>query len=330
MVGPFIPFNQIANSALAFTPILALRNQDAWEPNSYQKMFASRHLDQRSRISFHYPGANADGDETIVFLPFYENPTITETQAANYGEYNIIGRGSSLYSYLGSGSRKLKVSMYFTLPHLAMHEMGIDRFMRVFKGAGKESEKGLFTYKTQPNNKAGKGDVNNSLALSVEKEYYSLIGAANDNVLPGNLKDAGSQTQDILQGTEPNEMTKIIDTLLFFISLLRTSVVNKASNPMYGPPLLRLSFGTLYQSVPCIAKSYNLSWEEDAGYHLESLTPRRLKVDITMEEIRVGDFGNYEPAKYQVRDNLTGWESAIDSPHTTDPLPQAGYWGGSK
>jgi len=99
---------------------------------------------------------------------------------------------------------------------------------------------------------------------------------------------------------------------------------------MYGPPLLRLSFGTLYQSVPCIAKSYNLSWEEDAGYHLESLTPRRLKVDITMEEVRVGDFGNYQPAKYQVRDNLTGWESAINSPHTTDPLPQAGYWGGSK
>ena len=201
--------------------------------------------------------------------------------------------------------------MFFTLPHLAMHEMGIARFMRIFQGAGVESEQSLFTQSTDTTNTAGPSDVGNSLSLAVEKAYWALVGANDGAVFEGqNLSDVQGRTQEILQAQSPNEMGKIIDTLLFFISLLRTSVVNNANNPMYGPPLLRLSFGTLYQEVPCICKSYNLSWEEESGYHLETLTPRRLKVDLTMEEIRVGDFGHYEPAKYQVRDNLTGWESS--------------------
>ena len=315
-IGPFIPSEQAINSGINQ---MRAEHKSAY---SYQSIFGNRFLDQRSRISFHYPKAGKGGDDTIVFLPFYENPTIVETQAANYGTYNIIGRGSSLFSYLGSGSRKIKVSMYFTLPHLAMHEMGISRFMRVFYGASKEQEKDLFLFKGKSNT-ANKGDIHNSLALAVEKEYWTLQQASNDNVLPTNLKDAGADTQEILAGAEPTEMIKIIDTLLFFISLLRTSVVNNAENPLLGPPLLRLSFGTLYQAVPCICKSYKLAWEEDAGYHMETLTPRRLKVDITLEEVRVGDFGRYIPGRFQVRDNLAGWEATLKN-STTDPLPQFG------
>jgi hypothetical protein len=328
MIGPILPPEAPWNGG---TPLGSNQILNPIEANTYYKMFRSRYLDQRSRISFHYPGANADGEETIVFLPFYENPVITETQTAKYGEYNLVGRSSSLYSYLGAGSRKIKVTMHFTLPHLAFHEMGIDRFMRVFKGKGKESEQALFTQQSDPTNNPGIGDANNSLSLAVEKSYWSLLHGDINNILEDDkLQDAGANTEAILQATNPNEKGKVIDTLLFFIALLRTSVVNNANNPMFGPPLLRLSFGTLYQSVPCICKSYNIAWEEDSGYHLETLTPRRLKVDLTLDEIRVGDFGHYEPAKYQVRDNLTGWESAINSPYTTDPLPQAGYWAGSK
>ncbi len=324
-VGPMLPENENIGFVSEGPGLVSDHGAD-----SYYKMFRNRYMDQRSRISFHYPGANATGEETIVFLPFYENPKITETQAANYGEYNLIGRGSSLYSYLGSSSRKIKVSMFFTLPHLAMHEMGIGRFMRIFQGTSTESQQELFLNANSTTDSGGAGESGNSLSLAVEKAYWALVGQDVDNIFEGNMKDVQGQTQAILQQTAPTEMNKIIDTLLFFISLLRTSVVNNANNPMYGPPLLRLSFGTLYQSVPCICKSYNLAWEEEGGYHLETLTPRRLKVDLTLEEIRVGDFGHYEPAKYLVRDNLTGWESAINSPYSTDPLPQAGYWAGSQ
>jgi hypothetical protein len=125
------------------------------------------------------------------------------------------------------------------------------------------------------------------------------------------------------------EMHNAIDTLLFFIAVLRTSVTNNAEDPMLGPPILRLSFGTMYQSVPCICKNYALSWEEESGYHLETLTPRRLKINLNLEEIRVGDFKEYRAARFEKRDNLAGWESAVNSPYTTDPLPVEGYWKGT-
>ena len=92
--------------------------------------------------------------------------------------------------------------------------------------------------------------------------------------------------------------------------------------------MVRIDFGTLYQSVPCICKSYNLSWEENAGYDLATTTPRRVKISMSLEEVRLGDFSNYEPAVMTERDNLTGWESAIGSPHTIGPLPAGGYWKG--
>ena len=112
---------------------------------------------------------------------------------------------------------------------------------------------------------------------------------------------------------------EVIDTLLFFIALLRTSVANNVVNPLLGPPLIRLNFGTMYRSVPCICKSYNLGWEEMAGYDLGTLTPRRLTVDLSLEEVRIGDFEKFEVSHIIKRDNVAGWESAIASPYTTDP-----------
>ena len=112
--------------------------------SDYYNIFHSRQFPERNRIIFQYPPTK-DGEDIIVFLPFYENPKITETQSANYAEYNPIGRAGTLYAYTGASSRKFKVKMYLTVPHMAMHEMGIDRFMRVFKGSSNKSEKLLFT-----------------------------------------------------------------------------------------------------------------------------------------------------------------------------------------
>ena len=55
------------------------------------------------------------------------------------------------------------------------------------------------------------------------------------------------------------------------------------------------------------------------GYHLETLTPRQITIDLDLAECRVGDFGKYEPATVVQRDNLAGWESVINNPLTIDP-----------
>jgi len=295
---------------LAATQLLAESDK------SYNQMFRERLLDQRSRLEFHYPGET----DMIIFIPFYENPKISESQAANYAEYNPVGRAGSLYAYTGAKSRKIKVKMTFTLPHLAMHDMGIDRFMRVFAGASKDSQKLLFTQFAKYTNEPLPGDPNKSLALAVHKEYLNLRAQNGFSI----SEKSNLTTDQVLNNLKPTEQTKVIDTLLFFVALLRTSVANKATNPMEGPPLIRISFGTLYQSVPCICRNYDLSWEEESGYDLNTLTPRRLVVNLQLDEVRVGDFAKYEPAVYAKRDNLAGWEAAVGQIHTTDPLPLGG------
>ena len=304
---------------------------------SYGELFNSRLFAERNRIIFEY-APNADGEDMLVFLPFYENAKITETQTANYAEYNPIGRAGSLYAYTGSSSRKIKVKMSFTLPHLAFHPMGVDRFLRIFKGSSSNSEKLLFTAKSKYSPEAKPGDPDRSLTVAVEKMYNLLV----DQELGGMsstqqqmeamnvaLNVAGlGDLKAAMQGLQYSERHRIIDTLLFFVALLRTSVVNNAVNPLQGPPLLRLDYGTLYQAVPCLCKSYSLNWDESAGYDVATTTPRKIEISLSLEEVRVGDFSKYQPATMLKRDNLTGWESAVGSPHTIDPLPAAGFWGG--
>jgi hypothetical protein len=305
-------------------------------PQTYQTMFQNRYLSQRARLEFHYPFAGENGEDIIAFLPFYENPEITESQTANYAEYNPVGRSSSMFAYTGSKSRKFKVKITFTLPHLAMHDMGISRFMRVYSGDSKKAKKSLFV--GDPSERGGV-DVPLSLTSEVSKAYWELYNRpeVNKNLaasleamqpvpalpfgqIPTNITLESLAVLDDNIQIPTGERDKIIDTMLFFIALLRTSVVNNAEDSIQGPPLIRLNFGTLYQSVPCICKNYNLKWEEKAGYHVESLTPRQLVVDLTLNEVRIGNFGKYMQANFANRDNLAGWESVIDHPFTTNPM----------
>jgi len=283
----------------------------------------TRLLPERAKLEFHYP----DGD-TVLYVPFYENPKITEAMTANYVEYNPLARAGSLYVYTGAKSRKIKLKLFYTLPHLMEFGMGIGKFKRVFLGGSKREKKLLFSqfsnYQTQPATLGG-----TSIARELQREYYAYRleqGTPEDLGLDGAeaamIREQGpaSESQALLRTLPPTQQNSAIDTLLFFISLFRSSVVNNAEDPMQGPPLIRLNFGTLYQSVPCIAKSYNIAWEEDAKYELETLTPRRIEVNLELHEVRVGDFGEYLPATMAKRDNLTGWESVISDPYTMDPM----------
>lgn len=288
----------------------------------YQQIFANRFFSERNKLIFEYP--SEDGDVTTVFLPFYENPNISESQSANYAEYNPIGRAGTLYAYTGAGSRKFKVSFNMTVPHLAYHPMGVSRFLRVYQGTSKESQKLLFTKDAQFSSKQKPGDPNKSLSLAVEKAFTQLQIDNADFATPFGV-DLDAAFINSLPLTERHD---VLDTLLFFIAVIRTSVTNKVTNPLLGPPLVRIDFGTLYQQVPCICKSFNIGYNEDAGYDLETTTPRMITISLNLEEVRIGDFDQYDPAVYTKRDNLTGWESAIASPHTTDPLPANGYWKG--
>ena len=298
----------------------------------------TRLLEQRTRLEFHYPK-----EDVIVFLPFYENPTISESKTANLVEYNPLGRSGSLFAYTGAKARKIKLSMYYTLPHLMNFNMGVEKFRRLISADSKEAQKGLFT-----DWDAGTaGDIQSSMAYEMEKAYVRLrlenkgldsqeksansqaqgrgaLGSFDDleNLLdfPIESKPKPPSVDTLVAGLRPTEKHKAIDTLVFFTNVLRTSVDNAASNPLFGPPIIRVVYGSMYQSVPCVCKSYSMSYEDkETGYDLETLTPRRIKISLDLAEVRVGNFGKFSQGKVVERDNLAGWESVIDRPLTTDP-----------
>ena len=112
---------------------------------------------------------------------------------------------------------------------------------------------------------------------------------------------------------------KTIDVLVYWINLIRASVVNNSKNPIYGPPVLRLRHGIMFQDIPCICQSYSIDWDEKAGYDLYTLLPRRLNISLKLEELRTGDFGNFDHTKVISKDNLAGWEAVMTEPFSMEP-----------
>ena len=225
--------------------------------------------------------------------------------------------------------------------------MGIERFLRISFEDTQGDQRALFVAK---NSTYGLTEEKFSHAAEAKKEF-SLIMQEVNGIDPKRIEAQTGIPAESFMGPEPASYypslagqqfgdrllfeqldtktvdDKVIDTLLFFVALFRTATTNNVENPVRGPPILRLTFGTMYQSVPCICKSYNLSWEEEAGYDLHTLTPRRLAINLELEELRSGNFGTYSPNDFIARNNLTGWESAIAAPFTTDPTSRS-YGGG--
>ena len=115
------------------------------------------------------------------------------------------------------------------------------------------------------------------------------------------------------------EKIKVIDTIIYWVNIIRSSVTNNAQNPLYGPPMVRLRHGVMYQDVPCLCTGYNINIEEKMGYDLRTLMPRRLKISMTLEENRTGDFGKFDQNHPIKKDNLAGWEAVITGPQSMDP-----------
>jgi hypothetical protein len=115
---------------------------------------------------------------------------------------------------------------------------------------------------------------------------------------------------------------KVIDIIIYWINIIRSSVVNNAMDPTLGPPIVRVNHGVLYQDIPCICTSYNIQADPTAPIDIDTLLPHRVKVDMELEEIRTGNFGQFrdEETMPVSRDNLAGWEAVI-TVGSMDPGP---------
>lgn len=297
-----------------------------------------RKLEDRSKLVFEFP--KQGNGKYVVTLPFYENIKISERKKANYKKYNLLSRSSQLYTYLGADSRKFNLEFHMSFPHI-LEEYGsqvkqnflrytdseIDGLLRkAFTDAqfadeiirGSRGEMSLVAKASEARRKFEESLRENEFDNTLLEGALDFLGGPADLLARGGeaLGDGlrslfgfdGSQKQPSIA------KDNLIDVLLYWTAIIRSSVTNNSDNPVYGPPIVRINHGLLFRNIPCICTDYSLEPVEEAGYDLGTMMPRRIKYSMTLEEIRAGDFGTFNGYSSDpiVRDNLVGWEGVVE------------------
>jgi len=261
-------------------------------------------------------------------IPFFENPTIKESQTPRYANYAPIGRSSNLFGYLGADSRKFEITFNLTLPH--MTHLGYDSIhsfttaptadqmkKEILDGASKGAAGGGMSG-------AAFGAMAGAAKATMEAPLKKMVsdggGVAkelDDQYIETLLEDeAGlnkflSLRSPIYNPSSPGaaDRRRIINMVASIVASIRSTVINNTENTRFGPPMVRLDWGILYRDVPCVCKGYNIVAVEKGGFDKRTLLPRMLKVTMALEEAR--NLSNAESS--MSGDGLIGWEILLGS-----------------
>jgi len=101
------------------------------------------------------------------------------------------------------------------------------------------------------------------------------------------------------------------------INHIRASVVGSDGNPKYGPPIVELKWGSVYNEIPCIVKDYRIELTDRAGYNTKTLLPQQIQVNLTLEEINQAH-GSF-PGASKVTGNLPGYQTITNLGEIREP-----------
>ena len=113
-----------------------------------------------------------------------------------------------------------------------------------------------------------------------------------------------------------NRLDDLIDAVYVWVNLVRSTTLNNSTNTVQGPPIVRLNHGPMYNNIPCIVSDYSIDMNQQAGYEVETLTPKELVINMTLKETRTT--GKFQESEIELGDHVAGWE-AIISNNNTDP-----------
>jgi len=265
----------------------------------------ARMLHERSFLLFEYSGS--DDQVTRAHLPFLQNINISEDGKANLASYNLLGRAGQLFAYNGADSRRLKLDFEMNLLHL-FHLQETEGFTERMKSTIRNKDN--LTEKNRFLGKAGPSTAYN-YAQGEKAKFFNSLGLS----LP-RAKDLESFSTvrgpvDFYSVTN-TEIDSTINLMMYWVNLIRSSVLNDSRNTVYGPPTVRLNHGPMYMNSPCLVEDYKITVDKTSNYDLETLLPHTLKISMSLIESRAGDFGDYSRGDPLEGDNLTGWESILD------------------
>jgi len=331
-----------------------------------------RRLSERSHLTIEFP--QSDNRVIRTFIPFLENPTISEKGKAKINSYDLVGRAGQLFSYGGAESRKLSVNFNITLLHVMEEEKDLaEMFKSQFKLFFSESERAKEAFEmstsidtalaarvddpdafdTQPYQifdpeaeleLLRAEDIENATYLvgsepwqnntgkqqdhaSIHRQYYRKLinhvaGFDPQSLLGGVGETINSFFEGGLGIASPDENAAALDSTLnlvyLWVNLIRASILNNSRSTTLGPPIVRLTHGGMYNNVPCLLDNYSINIVDEAGYDVQTMTPKRLEISLNLIESRTGNFGAFKAGEIAFGDNLTGWESVIEN-NNIDP-----------
>jgi len=306
-------------------------NQTRGELNSQlgplQKFQLNQALEKRGGLRFNYAPLHGDADKgeynyastRKTWLPFYENPTITESRKANYASNKVFLRNEPVRLYTGSEARKFKVDVHYSLIHMASMVGSEDLTDMFGVSPGQEAYEDAnairaYLMDTLLSDTGSNGAVN---ATQATQEMYnrstSQDGPWGGNRWWKNPEQASDQSKlywnfalMYVMRTGPSWLNHHL-ILQKIINNIRSSVIGSRQMPVKGPPIVELKWGTMYNFTPCIVTDYKIQPVENAGYDTKSLTAQRLKVSLSLEEMRNVNGNVWHDAT--VGGKLPGWDS---------------------
>jgi hypothetical protein len=249
-------------------------------------------------------------------------------------KYDVLGRTGNFFGYTGAKSRMLNLDFDLTLPHIVSTQT-IELFSQPPIPLTKMEKKQDFFNKQKHKNKS------NTKKTRYEAQRKELFEIINGGPLPSiSIKPSttfASMFQEVLSAKEstsselalatnlqayskPYIYAQAVDMLLFWIKLIRASVLNNHDYPSFGPPIIRLKFGLLYDYISCVATKYSISWDESAGYDVVTLLPNKISVSLTLAQVqrnkgtqRSVDEGSYlaDSSRTRGEEVLYGWEEVL-------------------
>ena len=290
--------------------------------SKFKDGYKKRLLHERSHLKLEFP---QQGDQTIqAYIPFLENPEINEKGKSKLNTYDLVGRAGQLFSYGGADSRSLDLKFNISLLHVLDMQAteGItEKFQRDFRSFFNHKSLTRKSFNLQVEHLeevvlGGGPPVEEAFKqATAHRDYYRGLISQITNTPTGNQIDLGGTPTG---NSDTIDLDRTLDLIYYWINLVRGSVLNNSTNTLYGPPIVRLTHGPMYNNVPCLVEDYSVSIEEEAGYDVQTLTPKRVQVTMSLVESRTGNFGEYAPGTITDGDNLTGWESIIDN-NSIDP-----------
>jgi hypothetical protein len=266
------------------------------------------HPEVENRLIFEFP-SETNLAPISRECPFFENPKITESQSANLAKYDVLGRGGQFFGYTGAKSRTYNLEFYLSLPHIVNTATADMMAGSVAPVSKMDMRRAFFDKKSTELAMSAKTSV-------YEAEKQKLLAEINDspytpeliNSLPDSAfaseralslgNPLGAPTRESFFSSEYDLAASLggydrnfaykqgMQMLLYWVDLIRVSVLNNSQQPTQGPPVIRIKFGKLYDYISCLATKYSLSWDERAGYDVVTLIPNRIKINLSLVQIQ--------------------------------------------